>query len=88
MVAADPGHNFLSGGNDVLVVEGEASQLRATPFGVQFGKTAIWLPRAGHEVSIWVNDRDTGLAMVLDGEGRGYFPVRREESDNTTTTER
>ena len=67
--------NFLTGGNDVVVVEGADGRLRATPFSVQFGKTAIWLPRAGHVVEIWVNDRDTGLEMILDGDGRAYFHV-------------
>ena len=67
--------NFLTGANDVLAVEASDGRLRATPFRVQFGKTAIWLPRAGHVVQIRVNDRDTGLEMVLDGDGRGYFHV-------------
>ena len=45
LVGAD--NNFLTGANDVIAVEGEEGELRASPFSVQFGKKDIWLPRSG-----------------------------------------
>ena len=40
------------------------------------GKKDIWLPRSGHEVSLEVNSLAVPVSMVLDSEGRGYFPPR------------
>ena len=40
------------------------------------GKKDIWLPRSGHVVSLEVNSLAVPVSMVLDSEGRGYFPPR------------
>lgn len=50
--------------------------LAASPFSVQFGKKDIWLPRLGHIVNIKVNSEDVPVGMILDKEGRAYFPTQ------------
>jgi len=72
--------NFLTGANDIVVVPNQNGDLEATNFGVQFGKKDIWLPRAGHTVSIKVNGAVVPVSMILDGAGQGYFST--EETGN------
>ena len=38
-------NNFLTGANDIIAVQGQDGEIRASPFSVQFGKKDIWLPR-------------------------------------------
>ena len=54
----------------------EYGDLAASPFSVQFGKKDIWLPRSGHVVKIKVNSEEVPVGMVLDSEGRAYFPTQ------------
>lgn len=76
LVGAD--NNFLTGANDVIAVEGEEGELRASPFSAQFGKKDIWLPRSGHTVSLTVNGDVVGVGMVLDSTGTAYFPTQEQ----------
>jgi len=68
-------NNFLTGANDIIAVVDEDGDIKASPFNVQFGKKDIWLPRAGHVVSLEVNKRDVPVGMVLDSAGQAYFPT-------------
>merc|ERR1719481_2541917 len=70
-------NNILTGANDILAVLGEDGETQASPFSVQFGKKDIWLPRLGHSVSLTVNNQRAPFSMVLDAEGRGYFPTKK-----------
>jgi len=72
-------NNFLTGSNDIIAVLDEYGDLAASPFSVQFGKKDIWLPRSGHIVKMKVNSEDVPVGMVLDSEGRAYFP--RQDND-------
>eukprot|EP00088_Acartia_fossae_P009277 TRINITY_DN14484_c1_g1_i5.p1 TRINITY_DN14484_c1_g1~~TRINITY_DN14484_c1_g1_i5.p1 ORF type:complete len:344 (-),score=43.26 TRINITY_DN14484_c1_g1_i5:179-1210(-) len=65
--------NFLTGANDIIVVENQDGELQGTPFSVQFGKKDIWLPRSGHIVSLKVNGEVVPVSMTLNSEGQGYF---------------
>ena len=38
-------------------------------------KKDIWLPRSGHRVNLKVNSRAVAVEMILDSEGRAYFPT-------------
>jgi len=69
-------NNFLTGSNDIIAVLDEYGDLAASPFSVQFGKKDIWLPRSGHIVNIKVRGEDVPVGMVLDSEGRAYFPTQ------------
>jgi len=69
-------NNFLTGANDVIVVQDENGNMKSSPFSVQFGKKDIWLPRSGHIVSIQVNGKAVPVSMTLDSSGRGYFSVK------------
>jgi len=69
-------NNFLTGSNDIIAVVDEYGDLAASPFSVQFGKKDIWLPRSGHVVKIKVNSEEVPVGMVLDSEGRAYFPTQ------------
>merc|ERR1711936_567746 len=69
-------NNFLTGSNDIIAVVDEYGDLAASPFSVQFGKKDIWLPRLGHIVNITVNSQEVPVVMVLDKEGRAYFPTQ------------
>ena len=81
----------LAGANDIIAVKHEDGHIEASPFSVQFGKQRnvlraalticsgkkdIWLPRAGHVVSLTINGKDVDLTMILDNEGRGYFSTK------------
>jgi len=68
-------NNFLTGANDIIAVVDEDGDMKASPFNVQFGKKDIWLPRAGHVVSLEVNNKDVPVGMVLDSAGQAYFPT-------------
>jgi len=70
-------NNILTGANDILAVVGVDGEIKASPFSVQFGKKDIWLPRLGHSVSLTVNNQRAPFSMVLDAEGRGYFPTKK-----------
>ena len=63
-------NNFLTGANDIIAVVDEDGDMKASPFNVQFGKKDIWLPRAGHVVSLEVNKKDVPVGMVLDSAGQ------------------
>ena len=58
LVGAD--NNFLTGANDVIAVEGEEGELRASPFAAQFGKKDIWLPRSGN-----TQNHDAGVMCFM-----------------------
>merc|ERR1712110_761243 len=73
-------NNFLTGSNDIIAVLDEYGDLAASPFSVQFGKKDIWLPRSGHIVNIKVRGEDVPVGMVLDSEGRAYFPTQDNHS--------
>jgi len=75
-------NNFLTGANDIIVVRNGDGDLKASPFSVQFGKKDIWLPRAGHVVSLEVNQKDVPVGMVLDSAGQAYFPTHKTESSS------
>ena len=68
-------NNFLTGANDIIAVVDEDGDIKASPFNVQFGKKDIWLPRAGHVVSLEVNKRDVPVGMVLDSAGQVPPPL-------------
>ena len=68
----------LTGSNDVIAVVDEYGELKASPFSVQFGKKDIWLPRLGHIVNMTVNGEHVPVGMVLDKEGRAYFPTQAD----------
>ena len=68
-------NNFLTGANDIIAVVDEDGDIKASPFNVQFGKKDIWLPRAGHVVSLEVNKRDVPVGMVLDSAGQVPQPL-------------
>merc|ERR1712013_452701 len=61
-------NNFLTGANDIIAVIDEDGDIKASPFNVQFGKKDIWLPRAGHVVSLEVN-KIAALSRI-----KGLFP--------------
>lgn len=59
----------------------EYGELKASPFSVQFGKKDIWLPRLGHIVNMTVNSEEVPVVMVLDKEGRAYFPTQASQGE-------
>ena len=71
----------LTGSNDVIAVVDEYGELKASPFSVQFGKKDIWLPRLGHIVNMTVNSEEVPVVMVLDKEGRAYFPTQASQGE-------
>jgi len=75
-------NNFLTGANDIIAVVDEDGDIKASPFNVQFGKKDIWLPRAGHIVSLEVNEKDVPVGMVLDNEGQAYFPTLKSDGSS------
>jgi len=75
-------NNFLTGANDVIAVVDEDGDMKASPFNVQFGKKDIWLPRAGHVVSLEVNNIAAPVGMVLDSAGQAYFPTLRTDGSS------
>merc|ERR1719412_2593174 len=72
-------NNFLTGSNDIIAVLDEYGDLAASPFSVQFGKKDIWLPRSGHIVKMKVNSQDVPVGLVLDSQGRAYFPTQHND---------
>eukprot|EP00091_Calanus_sinicus_P022384 TRINITY_DN7073_c0_g1_i2.p1 TRINITY_DN7073_c0_g1~~TRINITY_DN7073_c0_g1_i2.p1 ORF type:complete len:345 (-),score=70.85 TRINITY_DN7073_c0_g1_i2:145-1179(-) len=76
-------NNFLTGANDIIAVVDEDGDIKASPFNVQFGKKDIWLPRAGHVVSLEVNNVAVPVGMVLDSAGQAYFPTLKTEGSST-----
>jgi len=74
--------NVLTGANDVIVVRNSDGDLYSTPFSVQFGKAAIWLPRSGHVVSIKINGIMVPLSLTLNSEGHAYFSTTETEQKN------
>jgi len=75
-------NNFLTGANDIIAVVDEDGDVKASPFNVQFGKKDIWLPRAGHVVSLEVNKKDVPVGMVLDSAGQAYFPTLKTDGSS------
>jgi phosphatidate phosphatase PAH1 len=75
-------NNFLTGANDVIAVVDDDGDVKASPFNVQFGKKDIWLPRAGHVVSLEVNNIDVPVGMVLDSAGQAYFPTLKTDGSS------
>lgn len=75
-------NNFLTGANDIIAVVDEDGDIKASPFNVQFGKKDIWLPRAGHVVSLEVNKVAVPVGMVLDSAGQAYFPTLNTEGSS------
>jgi len=75
-------NNFLTGANDVIAVVDGDGDMKASPFNVQFGKKDIWLPRAGHVVSLEVNNIAVPVGMVLDSAGQAYFPTLRTDGSS------
>ena len=76
-------NNFLTGANDIIAVVDEDGDIKASPFNVQFGKKDIWLPRAGHVVSLEVNKVAVPVGMVLDSAGQvgpneGFLPLTND----------
>ena len=76
--AGQTSHILPSGSNDIIAVLDSYGDLAASPFSVQFGKKDIWLPRLGHIVKIKVNNEEVPVGMVLDKEGRAYFPTQAD----------
>ena len=68
-----------TGSNDIIAVLDEYGDLAASPFSVQFGKKDIWLPRSGHIVKMKVNSKDVPVGLVLDSQGRAYFPTQHDD---------
>jgi len=75
--------NFLTGANDIIAVVDQDGDIKASPFNVQFGKKDIWLPRAGHTVSLEVNKKAVPVGMVLDSTGQAYFPTLKTDGSGT-----